>query len=462
MAFQKIGKRLLWLEELYADCGQWFEVSEILQDGSGKAGIQRSEFFRTKRHGVVQAINGAVQNSALRDDEAYYHEMAHCAVNSCTEEPRTALVIGSDGGMLRELVKYPCFRLIVAVDIDENAVEAVKKFLPSIPEGAWEDSRVEFVRMDGAVFAQKAKEAGRRFDIIIVDSPDPIGCAASLFRPEFNHDLASILTSHGILLRQTGSSVLQPDEMPANYWKMKTAFPDGDVGVFVTSVSSYIGGYFTFVAASAQKNVFNVSEMILKRRLRMRIDPAAVESLRWYSPEMHRAARVLPAGLKRDLEKLGWGKVLLLDLYQCDFSVITSPEKIAEFKQGICEVIGMKTYGETIITPDFGEAKTRTAGLSSLQWIETSSLVGHYAKHLRIAFQDIFTCAELRVADAVRFSMTFFDAEEAYWLVVPRGRKTPQPEPEITAHKTTREGEKFFTTDFPFTLDRSRIRTYEM
>lgn len=461
---------LYFVEGLYPDHGQWYKVQEILFPTGfwsvggwpREDGPQGLVMFRTKEHGVVTVINDAVQTTALRDDEAYYHEVTHCAINSSVEPPESVLIIGSDGGMLREVVKYLCVKRIVAVDIDRRSIDLAKEFMPSLSDGAWDDDRVQLVIADGAEFVRRLKEQDHSFDLIIVDSPDPVGCARSLFTPEFNHDLAAILKPGGIVMRQTGSSVKQPDEMPANYWKMRTAFPNGDVCVLVTAVSSYIGGYFTFVMASPQKNVFNVSKEIIKLRFQRRINPVAVGSLRWYSPEMHRAALTLPVGLKKDLEGLEWGRELLLDLYGCDFSVMTSPGKIAEFKREMCQVIGMKTYGEVVVTPAFGEGKTRTAGFSSLQWIETSSLVGHYADHLRIVFQDIFTCAKLEAVAAVKFAMEFFGAEEAFWLVVPRGRKAPQPEKEILAHLTRRDEDLFTTTDFPFILDSSQIRTYQM
>lgn len=449
-------KELYYLEGLFSDAGQWYKVEEILFRDDRRC------IFATRRLGNVYVIDTAVQVAGTRDAEAPYHEMAHWVANACIKTPETALVIGCDGGMLRELCTYTCLKKITAVDISQTSVEKVQELIPSVPGGSWSDERVELVVMDGARFAEDMKEKGIQFDLIIVDSPDPIGEAKSLFTPKFNHDLAAILSPDGVLLRQTGSSFMQPDEMPANYWKMKTAFPKGSVQVLVTAVPIYFGGYFTFVAASHCEGIFEQALEGVERRFAERIDPAKEEALRWYSPAMQRAAMVLPAGLERDLENLAWGSELLLDLYGCNFLTITSPEKIAEFKKMVCGIIGMKTYGDVVVTPDFGEEKTRTAGLSALQWIETSSLVSHYAKHLLIAFQDIFTCASLESEKAVKFAMEFFEAAEAFWLVWPRGRKNPQPEPEVVVHKTVGENGEFMTSDFPFALDHSRIRTYKM
>lgn len=300
MALNEINGSTWFREELYSDVAQTFLVSKVLYDHTstdpdGKK-LQEIMVLETPRFGRVLTIDGIVQTTEA--DEVYYHEpIVHCAANSCIRPPETALLIGCDGGTLREIVKYSSIKEIDVVDIDREIIDVMLKYISSIPGDGFSDPRTKLTIADGAVFVKDKIKENKKYDLIIVDSPDPIGPASSLFKASFYHDIAELLSPGGIVVRQTGSSLFQPDELPDNYLQMMKTFPDGEVRGMVSAVPTYVGGYFTFVIASNQKGVFQESLNSLEDRTKM----LPADSLKWYSAEMHRASMILPAGLRQRL-----------------------------------------------------------------------------------------------------------------------------------------------------------------
>lgn len=444
-------------EELFDGVALEYKVKGVLfaketRDRRGKR-LHDMNIFETEAFGKALTLDNATQTT--EGDEPYYHEVSHCAANSCARPPKNILLIGCDGGMLREVLKHNP-RHVDAVDIDRKVIDLVKKHIPSIPDGAWKDTRVKLMIDDGAKFAQRARRRKKRYDLIVVDSPDPKGPAISLFRTTFYLDLSKILARGGVLIRQTGSSILQPDEMPSNYRQMKEIFSNGDVQVFTTSVATYIGGYFTFVAASHEPGRFKKA----LRSLSQRAKKLPLDSFRWYSPEIHRASMALPAELKRVLAMSEFGRSISLDLFGCDHARISSPDEIKRFAREICRVIGMKPYGEPLV-PDFGHAKSRTAGPSLVQLIETSAITAHFSPHWRTLHLDIFTCSTLEAFKAVEFSVRFFGAERADWALRIRGRISPEIPKEFCEYRTDKIGSKYVTRAFLYGRRKKSVVVHE-
>jgi len=299
MGLEKIKGKLWFVEDLYSDVAQAFEVTKVLYEEKNSKAVQQLLMLKSPRHGTVLVIDGIVQTTT--NDEIYYHEpLVHCAVNSCAHLPQTALLIGCDGGTLREMVKYKCMKRIDVVDIDRMVIDLMLKYMPSVPAKAFDDKRVNLTIADGFDYVKDRRKEGKKYDVIVVDSPDPIGAGASLFKKEFYEDLSHILAPGGIIIRQTGVGSFQPQEMPDNYKALKQAFPQGEIQGFISAVPTYYGGYFTLLAVSNQKGVFRAALGKLNERLKH--SGLDLKKLQWYSADMHHAAMVLPVWMQRQLK----------------------------------------------------------------------------------------------------------------------------------------------------------------
>jgi len=121
--------------------------------------------------------------------------------------------------MIREVLRYDSIENVTMCEIDEEVVNVSKDFLPTISTG-FSDPRTNLVIGDGAEFVKNTKDI---YDVIIVDSSDPIGPAESLFVEQFYQDLKNILSPHGAIAIQGESLFLHNDlakELKTNMYKL--------------------------------------------------------------------------------------------------------------------------------------------------------------------------------------------------------------------------------------------------
>jgi S-adenosylmethionine/arginine decarboxylase-like enzyme len=117
--------------------------------------------------------------------------------------------------------------------------------------------------------------------------------------------------------------------------------------------------------------------------------------------------------------KKHYGRELILDLYGCDPKVISSGKKIREYASKLCRILKMRKYGKTL-TPYFGLKKPHTKGYSLLQFIETSSITGHFSESWSSAYINIFSCRAFDAKKAARFTVKFFGAKKFANRVITR------------------------------------------
>ena len=141
---------------------------------------QTVDVIETRQFGRMLLLDGMVMTTDK--DEFVYHEMiAHVAMNT-HPEPKDVLVIGGgDGGAIREVLKYPSVETATLVEIDERVIEVAKTYFPAIA-GALDDPRVRIRIEDGIRHVEEKEDT---YDVILVDSTEPIGPAVGLFQRDF-------------------------------------------------------------------------------------------------------------------------------------------------------------------------------------------------------------------------------------------------------------------------------------
>lgn len=108
--------------------------------------------------------------------------------------------------------------------------------------------------------------------------------------------------------------------------------------------------------------------------------------------------------------KVTFGWELVMDMYDCDPELIASEEAIKRYARELCVAIDMKAYGEPH-TPYFGEQCEHTKGYSLLQFIETSSITGHFSEGTGAAYINVFSCKKYDVEKTEKFTKDFFKAD---------------------------------------------------
>lgn len=109
-------------------------------------------------------------------------------------------------------------------------------------------------------------------------------------------------------------------------------------------------------------------------------------------------------------EQDAWGLLTSIDLHNCNPAIIRDAKEVERHVHELCELIGMKRFGDTVVV-NFGEDE-KVAGFSMTQLIETSLISGHYANLTNTVYLDIFSCKYYTPVEAAEFSKKFFGASD--------------------------------------------------
>ena len=240
---------------------QRFHVTRVIHHEASE--VQDLLVFETPRFGRVLALDGVVQTT--EGDEFIYHEMlVHVPMVAHGAARRVLIIGGGDSGALREVLRHPVERATM-VEIDRSVVDLCREHMPSLGAGAFEDPRTDLVIADGIRYVADSADA---FDVIIVNSTDPIGPG-------------------GVLVTQCGVPFFQGSEVTDSYRWLTPHF--ADVAFYVIAVPTYVGGFMTLGWASddaslRSRTVDEITERVAGLGL----------ATRYYTPGVHVGAFALP------------------------------------------------------------------------------------------------------------------------------------------------------------------------
>ena len=230
--------------------------------------------------GRMLVLDGVVQ--LTERDEFFYHEMLAHPVLHVHPAPQAVLIIGGgDGGSLRETLKHSDVSKITLVEIDERVIAASRAFFPTLNMG-FDDPRVTVVHDDGAAYVARPPHP---YDVLIVDSTDPVGPAAQLSTPAFFRAAAAALGPEGMFVAQSESLHFHLGHVAEVQRRLRAAFPVADC--YTQAIATYAGNWWAFAMGSKAHSP-----------RRPRTKPGV--RTRYYSAEVHRRA-FLPRGLYRRL-----------------------------------------------------------------------------------------------------------------------------------------------------------------
>ncbi|WP_284944364.1 polyamine aminopropyltransferase [Acidisoma cladoniae] len=281
-----------WLNEtLYPGWGQRFRVTREL--ARVQSDFQDIVIFESESHGRVMVLDGIIQ--ITEGDEFVYQEMLAHVPLLAHGDAKNVLIIGAgDGGVLRRVLEHKGVERAVMAEIDGEVIRLAKEFLPNIAGDAWTNPRGEVIVGDGIDYVRRAPDAS--FDVIIVDSTDPIGVGEVLFTDEFYENSARILTANGLIVNQCGVPFMQADELRETSLRRRQFFPH--VGAYIAAVPTYVGGYMTLGWAGKQPGVATVDVATIRARAEA---AGILGTTGYWTPEIHVGAFQLPPYIAKHL-----------------------------------------------------------------------------------------------------------------------------------------------------------------
>ncbi|MFH0702348.1 MAG: polyamine aminopropyltransferase [bacterium] len=271
----------LWFTEKQENIGISLKVKNTLYHAVSK--FQSIDIIETEFFGRVLLLDGAIMTT--EKDEFIYHEMiSHIPMLTHTNPEEILIIGGGDGGTVREILKYPSVKNLTLCEIDNMVIDACCEFLPTIAKKL-KDPRVDIQIRDGVAYIAEKKDC---FDIIIIDSTDPLGPGEGLFTEDFYYNVKKALKPNGIMVAQTESPIANKREAGLIYLLLRKIFPI--VKTYVAPIPTYPGGYWCWAFCSDNINDINIINETLAANIE--------EETGYYNREIHKAAFSLPNFVK--------------------------------------------------------------------------------------------------------------------------------------------------------------------
>jgi spermidine synthase len=249
---------------------------------------QRVEVYETLAYGNMLTLDGMVM--CTQKDEYVYHEMiTHVPMFSNTKAKRALVIGGGDGGTVRELLRHEQLEEVTLVEIDELVIEACKLHLPETAV-AFDNPRLNLLVEDGIKYIKECADG--QYDLIIVDSADPVGPGEGLFTAEFYNEVYRCLSNDGVMITQSESPRFNSAVFVEIYDTYKQIFGKDNVHCYLAAIPTYPTGTWSF-SYSAKGNAHP-----------MKFDQEAAaafsnaQGLKYYNEAIHTAAFALPNFVK--------------------------------------------------------------------------------------------------------------------------------------------------------------------
>lgn len=277
----------MWYTEKHSEnVGITMKVSKTLF--SGKSEFQQLDILETLEYGRMMLLDGLVM--VTERDEFVYHDMiAHPALFTHPDPKKVLVIGGGDGGSIREIVKHPGVELAVLCEIDGLVIDKSIELLPSMAcEIDGSNPRVKLHVDDGMAYIREHKNA---FDVILVDSTDPIGPAVGLFEEDFYRLVFSALKEDGIMVAQSESPFYHAEIQKNMYGNLRNVFPI--VEMYQAFIPTYPSGLWSFAFAS--KKYHPVRDFNRERAAGRDFDT------RYYNEDLHLGAFMLPTFARENI-----------------------------------------------------------------------------------------------------------------------------------------------------------------
>ncbi len=219
----------------------------------------RIEVYESDAFGRCLYLDGSLQTTE-RDEHLYHETIAHIPLLRTT--PKRVLIIGGgDGGTLREVLKHKSRGLekVVMVEINPEVIEVSKKYMPTFRlEESLKDPIVQLVIQDGARYLENVQM--ERFDVIIIDCPDPSPESNVLYSREFLEcSVVPTLAPNGVVMIQAGNVFIKEDFVSNLRYEFRRLFPN--VQYHYVPMPSYPSGGIGFLMGTSNLLTYITSDM---------------------------------------------------------------------------------------------------------------------------------------------------------------------------------------------------------
>lgn len=276
-----------WFTEKSDELGIGFSLKTRERLHEEQTPYQKLEIFDTTHFGRLMTLDGLVMLTD-KDNFIYHEMMTHTALYCHPNPKRVAVIGGGDCGSLREVLRHDGVEQCVQIELDERVTRVAEQYFPSLCESN-HDPRAKFLFDDGIAHIRNCEPGS--YDVIIIDSTDPVGPAAGLFSEAFYGDCLQALGDDGIVIAQSESPLVH-GQLIRSMRQNLSAAGFSHLATFNFPQCSYPSGWWSSTLGSKKAAPAD-----------FRADDAGRDKLptRYYSPAIHRAAATLPPFLEQEI-----------------------------------------------------------------------------------------------------------------------------------------------------------------
>jgi len=267
---------LKFTEDFEVGSGRTVQIDIKKELYSAKTDFQDIAVLDTVPYGRMLTLDGIIQLTQF--DNHAYHEMITHVPMQISNAKRVLIIGGGDGGVLKEVIKYDSVQEVVLCDIDPEVTTISKEYFAEFRE-AFKDSRANVIHEDAAKYVKEKKDY---FDVVLIDSSDPIGPAVVLYEREFYQNVYNSMTKDGIMSCQMESMYYHHDFIKEKITTQREMFNSAQY--YYTMIPTYPGGSIGFSLCKKGDSLSQKSGL----------DEQTLDELKYYTKDIHDASFVLP------------------------------------------------------------------------------------------------------------------------------------------------------------------------
>jgi spermidine synthase len=248
---QEVDGQLWLVEDERENMKISYRIKEVIYSESSP--FQHVMIVDSYDFGRMLVLDGVVQTTSL-DGHIYNEMITHIPLSIHPHVERVLIIGGGDCGAAREVAKYSHVKEIDMVEIDELVVRSCKEHLQEV-SGNLSDPRVNFIFNDGM---KHVKEFQNHYDVIIVDSSDPIGPAKALFERSFYEDIYRALKEDGLMVCQSQSPLFHRNVMEETFGNISGIFKTAKL--YYATVPTYPGAFWSFTLGTKKYDTVYVKQ----------------------------------------------------------------------------------------------------------------------------------------------------------------------------------------------------------
>ena len=270
-------KRGVYTEALNPYFGYYYTIKKSLRKTSTK--YQKMELVDTDEFGKVLLLDDITQ--VVEKNHFMYHEpMVHPALCAHPDPQNILVVGGGDGGILGEVLKYPTVKRVELAELDEGVVRFSRKYLESVHNGCFDDSRLNVNITDGRKFVE---DHPGEFDVVIMDMTDPFGPSRMLYTKEFYRLVKRSMAGRaGLFVMHSESPISRPEAFSCIQKTLGAVFKS------VVPLYTYIQMYavlWSFTVAGDETDISRCKPASLDKKL----EKLGIDNLKLYNGSTHAA-----------------------------------------------------------------------------------------------------------------------------------------------------------------------------